>query len=70
MYNWSTDTKRLQKDPEKYAVWKLEQMINYGLGNEKINRKDLVKYFDSLVIDPDKKAFLTYILYGKKPSDR
>lgn len=70
MYNWSTDTKRLQKDPDKYAVWKLEQMINYGLGNEKINRKDLVKYFDFLVIDPDKKAFLTYILYGKKPSDR
>ena len=48
MYNWSTDTRELQKNPELYAIWKLEQLINYGLNGEKIQEKDLKKYLRSL----------------------
>ena len=34
MHNWNTDTKILKKNPEEYAVWKLEQLINFGLDKE------------------------------------
>ena len=36
MKNWSTDTKKLSKNQNKFTIWKLEQLINFGLGNEKI----------------------------------
>jgi len=64
MYNWSTDTRELQKNPELYAIWKLEQLINYGLNGEKIQEKDLKKYFDKLDIALDSRKFLKLLLYG------
>ena len=39
MYNWSVDVKKLRKNKEKYAIWKLEQMVNFGLNGEKIDKK-------------------------------
>lgn len=68
MYNWSVDIKRLKKDPEKFIVWELEQSINYGLGNDKLNLKEIKKYLNKLNIDSDKRAYLNFILYGKKPT--
>ena len=58
MYNWSTDTKELKKNPEKYSIWKLEQMINFGLHGEKINKEELRKYWDKITIDPQKRRVL------------
>lgn len=58
MYNWSTDTTELEKDKEKYAVWKLEQLINFGLGGEKIPVKLLKKYWDRLQLDPRRRLVL------------
>ena len=69
MYNWSTDTTELKKYPEKYAIWKLEQLINYGLDGEKLDKKLLIKYLDKIRIDPDKRAYLEFLLYEKKPTD-
>lgn len=68
MYNWSVDIKKLKKDPEKFIVWKLEQSINYGLGDDKLNLKEIKKYFKKLNIDPDKRAYLNFILYDKNPT--
>lgn len=36
MYNWSVDEKKLKKDKEKFAAWKIEQMVNFGLAGKKI----------------------------------
>ncbi len=58
MYNWSTDTTRLKKYPEKYDVWKLEQMINFGLNGEKIDITKLRKYWKKLDIEPLKRKCL------------
>lgn len=58
MKNWSTDTSELQKNTEKYAVWRLEQLINFGLGGEKIDRAELRKYWNIVSIDPFKRKFL------------
>ena len=42
MYNWSVDEKMFKKaDPEGYEKWRLEQMINWGLGGEKISEEKL-----------------------------
>ncbi len=58
MKNWSTDAKELKKNKAKFAVWKLEQLINFGLGKEKIKAVELKKYWNLLDLDPDKKKFM------------
>lgn len=69
MRNWSTDTARLKENPEQYAVWRLEQQLNYGLNDgEKIERKLLEKYLPVLRIDKDTRNFLEFILYGQEPA--
>ena len=70
MHNWSVDVKKLRKNKEKYAIWKLEQMVNFGLNGEKIDKKLLKKYWFQLNIDPARRKFLDLILYGKKYSDK
>lgn len=67
MYNWSVDVKKFKKeDPEGYKVWKLEQMINWGLGNEKISEKLLRKYWKKLFMDILTKKYLQFLLWPKK----
>ncbi len=60
MYNWSTDTTTLKKSPEKYQIWRLEQLINFGLGTEKLNTLELKKYWSQLNIDPKRKNVLAF----------
>ena len=62
MYNWSTDTTELKKYPEKYAIWKLEQLINYGLDGEKLDKKLLIKYWDKIRIDKYYREYLKFLL--------
>lgn len=62
MYNWSTDIKEFSKYPEKYAIWKLEQLINFGLNGQKLNFMELKKYFPKLNIDPQKRKYLAFLL--------
>jgi len=59
MKNWSTDTKKLRKDKEKFSVWRLEQLVNFGLGKEKIKKSELKKYWKAIHIDPFKRKFLS-----------
>lgn len=65
MYNWSVDEKQLKKYPEEYKIWKLEQMINWGLGEEKLDEKLLRKYWHKLFLDPIKKKYLAFLLWPK-----
>lgn len=67
MYNWNINTKKLQKNPQKYAKWKLEQMINYGLDEEKLNREEVKKRWNNIKddLDPYKRRALEYLLWGK-----
>jgi len=62
MYNWSTNTKYLKKFPKKYTLWKLESLINFGLGKNKIDKEELVENFNKIAIDPQKKKFLKFLL--------
>lgn len=58
MKNWSTDIKKLRKNKDNYAIWKLEQLVNFGLGKEKIKKNQLKKYWNVIDIDPFKRKFL------------
>lgn len=62
MYNWSTDTSRLKKNSSVYIKWRLEQLINFGLGQEKLSQKELIKYLPKLKIDQKSRQFLESII--------
>lgn len=62
MKHWSVDMRALEKDPGALAVWELENAVNFGIRNGKINRQDLLTYWDKLELDPHKKKFLSLIL--------
>jgi hypothetical protein len=66
MHNWNTDTSELQKDKEKYSIWKLEQGINYGLDGEKLDKSLVKKYWSRLQLDPAAKNYLKLLLWPKK----
>ncbi len=68
MYNWNIDTKTLKKDKKQYAIWKLEQMVNFGLNGKKLDKKALKKYWPQLDLDTNKKKYLSLILWPSKQS--
>ncbi|MEK7060301.1 MAG: hypothetical protein AAB970_01635 [Patescibacteria group bacterium] len=61
--HWSIDTTELEKNPEAFAIWDLEQRINWGIGEGKINKKDLLKYWDKIDIDVFKRKALSLALF-------
>ena len=73
MNNWSVDTKKFKKEnPEKYEIWRLSQLINYGLGKEKLDKKEVKSLWPQLKnkIDPNTKVYFEYLLWGKRPSSK
>ncbi|OGN16421.1 MAG: hypothetical protein A3B99_02845 [Candidatus Yanofskybacteria bacterium RIFCSPHIGHO2_02_FULL_44_12b] len=62
MKHWSVDARRLESDPDALAVWELENAVNFGLRDGKINKQDLLAHWDKLDLDPHKKKFLSLIL--------
>lgn len=68
MYNWTVDIKQLKKDKKKFSIWKLEQLVNFGLNGEKLSMADLKKHWSKLDLDPKKKKYLSLILWPAKRS--
>jgi hypothetical protein len=62
MKNWAVDEKKLKLYPEQHEIWYLEQLINYGLDGEKLERRKLLRYFGKLAIDPQKRKYLKFLL--------
>lgn len=60
--HWSVDETRLAEDPEAHAVWKLEQRINYGIGEQLIPEQELRARFETLDLDPWKRKALALAL--------
>lgn len=66
MYNWSVDEEKFKReDPEKYQIWRLEQLINYGEPGEKIDEELLKKYWKQIKdrIDPGYRTLLAFFLW-------
>ena len=69
MLNWNTDEKALRKrDPQAYKLWRLIQLINYGLDGEKLDEREIKKAWpeikDRLAIN--KRKTLEWLLWNKK----
>ncbi|OGG15894.1 hypothetical protein A3D78_06960 [Candidatus Gottesmanbacteria bacterium RIFCSPHIGHO2_02_FULL_39_14] len=69
MWNWSVDEKKFKKeDPEGYRLWRITQLINYGLEEgEKLNREEVKAAWPKIKdrLDPYKARFLEYLLWDK-----
>lgn len=66
MKTWSVTTEKFAKKSEEYQIWRLEQLINFGLDNEKISASKLKKYYNKLYIDPHKRNYLKFLLKSLK----
>jgi len=62
--NWSVDENYLKKFPKKYRLWRLEQLISYGLDGEKLDRKEVIANWDWLKkrLDPERKELIEFFL--------
>lgn len=68
MHNWSIDEKKFKKEnPKEYKLWRLTQLINYGLDKEKLNAEEIRKNWANIKerIDPYKARAIEYLLWGK-----
>lgn len=68
MHNWSIDEKQFKKtNPKAYKIWHIEQMINYGSDSEKLDEKEVRRYWFKIKdnLDPYKKRLLEFILWKK-----
>jgi len=68
MYNWSVDEEKFKKQhPKEYRLWRLTQLINYGLDGEKLDREEVKKAWPKIKdnLDPYKKRAVEYLLWGK-----
>ena len=59
---WDYTKIEYEKQAKADPVWYLERLINYGLGNEKIERATLKRYLKDLKIPEERRAFLELIL--------
>lgn len=69
MHNWSVDEKTFKKlDPEGYKIWRLQQLINYGLDGERLDKKEVKRYWNRLYLDHLTKSYLEFLLWPEKKS--
>lgn len=62
MYNWSIQDEGLKKNKEKYTIWKLEQLVDFGLDGQKIDKNELKEYWSKINIDPARRRFFEILL--------
>ena len=69
MYNWNTDEATFKKKfPAQYRLWRLTQLINYGLDGEKLDEQEVRKAWVSIKgrLAPDKRKALEFLLWNKR----
>ena len=57
-----------KEDPKAYKIWRIQQMINYGLAGEKLDEKEVKKYWKKIKdkLDPQYRKYLEILLWNKK----
>ena len=69
MYNWSVDEEKFKKEnPKKYKLWRITQLINYGLDDEKLDKNETKKAWPKIKdqLDPDLRSYLEFLLWPKQ----
>jgi len=68
MINWSTDEAKFKKEnPKEYKIWRLAQLVNYGLKKERLDEEEIRENWDKIKnkLDPYKKRAIEYLIWGK-----
>ena len=68
MYNWSVDEAKFKKEnPKEYRLWRLTQLINYGLDGEKLDRQEVIAAWPKIKagLDPYARRAIEFLLWGK-----
>ena len=65
MQIWDYDTSKQDLNSESWQLWKLQRQLDYGLGEEKLSRVMLEKYWDQLKMPDETRTFLELILWQK-----
>lgn len=68
MINWSVDEKKFKKKhPKEYKLWRLTQLINYGLDGEKLDEKEVKKAWPKIKekIDKYKRVLFEFLLFDR-----
>lgn len=71
MINWSTDEALFKKkDPEGYRLWRLTQLINYGLDGERLDKNEIMAAWPKIKdkLDPYKARLVEFLLWDKQYS--
>lgn len=66
MYNWDVDLSKWNKKSRSYIIWRLQQLINFGLNGEKLDLSLVRKYWSKLELDTQRKKFLELILWPQQ----
>jgi hypothetical protein len=69
MINWSTDEKKFKKEnPKEYKLWRLTQLINYGLDGEKLDKNEIKHAWPKIKnrLDPDSRKVVEFFVWGQK----
>ena len=69
MINWNTDEKTFKKlHPKEYLLWRLTQLINYGLDGERLDEEEIRNAWPHIKdrIDPDKQKVIEFFLWETK----
>jgi len=69
MINWNTDEKTFKKKyPKEYKLWRLTQLINYGLDGEKLDEKEVKKAWPKIKdrLDNDLRDYMSFLLWPKQ----
>jgi len=62
---WDYTKTEYEKQAAADPIWKLERLINYGLGEEKIDRELLKQLLPKLRIPENRRDFLALLLWNK-----
>lgn len=64
--SWDYSPKEYEKQAQADERWRLERLINYGLGGEKLRRDSLERHLAHLNIPEERREFLELLLWGRK----
>lgn len=70
MINWAVNGSVFKKKyPTEYKLWKITQLLNYGLDGEKIDILEIKNNWGKIKqrVDQKTKVYMEYILWGKQP---
>ena len=62
---WDYTKTEYEKQAAADPIWKLERLINYVLGEEKIDRELLKRFLPKLRIPENRRDFLELLLWNK-----